>query len=221
MIISLKSAGWSREISITLITLLLFIVCAPDLLHAEGGLSEDLLFQPGSAVLVTIWQEPDLSGDYSIDSKGYVALPLIGKIQVSRFTKDSLESYLVTEYSNYLRSPIIMVEPLIRIGVLGEVRSPGLYRVSPEAPLWDVIEKSGGLTSKANLLKIKFMRRGEVVNSQLLQAFENGESLQVIGMQSGDQVVVPSSRRVMEWRTIIALVSLGVSTISIVLRQRK
>jgi len=42
----------------------------------------DARFAPGSAVQVTIWQEPDLSGSFSIDSEGYVILPLIGKVKV-------------------------------------------------------------------------------------------------------------------------------------------
>ena len=218
MLISLLTSRWCRLISVTLASCFAILMFVPD---DAMAVTDESPFQPGRAIQVTIWQEPDLSGSYSIDSNGYVILPLIGRVQVSRFTKDSLEGYLVDEYSNYLRSPIIMVEPLIRIGVVGEVRSPGLYRVNPDSPLWDVIGLSGGFTSRANISKIRIMRSGEVVNEHLLPAFESGESLYTIGIQSGDQVFVPQGRRVMEWRTVIAFMSLGISATWLIIRSSK
>lgn len=215
MLTAIRHAAWIRQMSVLLIVSVVSFLVYPDISVAR---EEEKPFQAGRALRVTIWQEPELSGDHSIDHEGYVILPLIGRIQVSSYTKDSLESYLVTEYSNYLRNPIIMIEPLIRIGVTGEVKDPGLYRVNPDAPLWDVIGLSGGPTSKANLKNLRIVRNGEVIHKSLLEAFENGESLQSVGMVSGDQVHIPTSRPIMDWRTILAFMSLGVSTAFLIVR---
>lgn len=219
MLIKFHHSRWSKDLNVLLVSALTFLLCSPDLSHAiDDG---ETPFKPGKALRVTIWQQPDLSGDYSIDSEGYVIFPLIGRIKVSRYTRDSLKSYLSSEYSNYLRSPIITIEPLIRVSVLGEVKAPGLFRVNPESPLWDVIEMTGGPTTVANMKKIKVMRRGKVINKELLIAFENGESLNSLGFKSGDQIVVPRARRVMEWRTVIALISLSITTTFFIIRQVK
>jgi polysaccharide export outer membrane protein len=216
MLIYIQCSGWRKMLCTLLVLGLASLVCFPEPMLAD---EDDKPFQPGRAIQVTIWQEPDLSGEYSIDSEGYIILPLIGRVNVSRFTKDSLESYLTAEYSNYLRSPIIMIEPLIRVGVLGEVKQPGLFKVSPHAPLWDVVDMAGGPTVRANIKSFKIMRNGEIVSSELLGAFEEGESLQNIGIESGDLVLVPTSRRAMEWRTVVALMSMAISTTFFIVNQ--
>jgi polysaccharide export outer membrane protein len=171
----------------------------------------DFKFEPGSAIQLTIWQEPDLSGDFSIDSQGYVILPLIGKINVERFTPESLEGYLQQEYSSYLRNPIIQTLPLIRISVVGYVQKPGHYRVEPDRPLWDVVAMAGGPTHKGDVSQLYVSRRGNIINENLLVAYEDGISLREVGIISGDQVVIPSEKGPFPWRMMISIASLGVS----------
>lgn len=213
MLIAIHDTLWFRKVVMLLIGGVIFLTTPASAQVFDRARP----FQPGQALEVTIWQEPDLSGEYSIDSQGYVILPLIGRVKVSDFSKESLESFLVNEYSSYLRSPIIMVEPLMRVGVVGQVSQPGLYRVNPDAPLWDVLVESGGFARRANLKGIKVMRGGNVVRTDLLNDLEVGKSAATIGLQSGDLIMVPESRRVMEWRTIIAFVSLGVTTTFLVI----
>jgi polysaccharide export outer membrane protein len=183
--------------------------------HAEL----DFKFAPGSAIQVTIWQEPDLSGNFSIDSQGYVILPLIGKVNVIRYTPESLESYLREEYSSYLRNPIIQTLPLIRISVLGNVQKPGLYRVEHDRPLWDVIELAGGPTERGDVTRMSVMRGGKVVNENLLEAFEAGISLREMGIETGDQVVVRRSKAPFPWRTMFSIASISVSIWAIATRR--
>ncbi len=179
----------------------------------------DFKFSPGSAIQVTIWQEPDLSGNFSIDSQGYVILPLIGKVNVIRFTPESLKSYLKEEYSSYLRNPIIQILPLIRISVLGNVLKPGLYRVELDRPLWDVIELAGGPTDRGDVRRMIVMRGGLTINENLLEAYEKGISLREIGIESGDQVIVRRAKGPFPWRTLLSLASISVSIWAIVTRR--
>ncbi len=178
----------------------------------------DAEFTPGSAIQVTIWQEPDLSGKFSIDSRGYVILPLIGSVNVGRFTPESLEGYLKEEYSSYLRNPIIQTLPLIRISVLGYVRNPGSYRVEPGRPLWDVIAMAGGPSDRGDITGMYVSRGAVIKNEDLLNAYEEGVALREIGIQSGDQIVVPLRHGPFPWRLIISLASLGTSAYAIATR---
>jgi len=184
---------------------------------AEG--SRDVTFAPGSAIQVTIWQEPDLSGDFSIDSRGYVILPLIGKVNVSRFTPESLESYLQEEYASYLRNPIIQTLPLIRVSVLGYVREPGLYRVEPDRPLWDVIAMAGGPSDRGDVTRMFVSRQGLVRIESLLDAYEEGISMREVGIESGDQIIVPTRKGPFPWRMIVSFASIGIAVVSISTRR--
>jgi len=177
-------------------------------------------FAPGSAIQIVIWQKPELSGNFSIDSQGYVILPLIGKVNVSRFTSESLEGYLQEEYSSFLRNPIIQTLPLIRVSVLGHVRLPGLYRVEPDRPLWDVIELAGGPSERGDIMRMHVSRGGEKINEDLIVAYEDGVSLREIGIKSGDQIVVPYRKGPFPWRTMVSVASLGVSIWAIWTRNR-
>jgi protein involved in polysaccharide export with SLBB domain len=187
--------------------------------YYESNRDSRITFAPGSAIQVTIWQEPDLSGSFSIDSQGYVILPLIGKINISRFTSESLESYLKEEYSSYLRNPIIQTLPLVRISVLGHVREPGLYRVEPDRPLWDVIELAGGPNERGDIMRMVVTRGGKVINNNLIAAYEEGVSLQEVGIKTGDQIIVPYRKGPFPWRTMVSIASLGVSVWAISTRR--
>ena len=180
----------------------------------------DFKFTPGSAIQVTIWQEPDLSGNFSIDRQGYVILPLSGKVNVMRSTPERLECYLREAYSSYLRSPIIQTLPPIRVSVLGHVQDTVLYRVEPDRPLWDIIEMAGGPSNKGDVTRMYVMRGGEKVNENLLLAYEEGISLREIGIESGDQVIVPHPKGPFPWRTMLSVASLTVSVWAIATRNR-
>ena len=151
-------------------------------------------FQPGDAVRITIWREPQLSADYSISSNGTVQLPLIGKVQVKGLTTLSLTSFLKAEYGAYLREPDIQVVPLMRVAVLGGVGSPGLYRVEPESSLWDLLATAGG-PIRGRSREMHILRGGRVVIKDILGAYERGDSLVDVGIRSGDQIMVPTKEK--------------------------
>jgi protein involved in polysaccharide export with SLBB domain len=46
--------------------------------------------QPGDKLKVTIWREPDLSGEFEVQPDGSVTFPKIGRVQVDRLSTDSL-----------------------------------------------------------------------------------------------------------------------------------
>ena len=165
---------------------LLSTVSFPQLAERTGT------FQPGDAVRITIWREPQLSGDFSISSNGTVQLPLIGKVQVQGLTTMSLSSFLKAEFGAYLREPDIQVVPLIRVSVLGGVGKPGLFRAEPESSLWDLIAEAGGPV-RGRVKDMRVLRSGKVVIKDILTAYERGDSLLDIGIRTGDQITVPTN----------------------------
>ena len=148
--------------------------------------AEDVGLQPGDAIQVRIWREPDLSGDFTVNPNGQAVLPLLGDVQVEGRTAQELADSLKTAYGRYLRNPSIDVKVLRRVSVQGEVRSPGFYPVDATVSLADVLALAGGLTSNGDANKIRLVRGGQVVDVWLTPETVVERS----PIRSGDQILV-------------------------------
>lgn len=86
-----------------------------------------------------------------VDSKGYIILPLIGKIKVSGLSQSEAANRITEQYKKYLNTPSVYVEVLNkRIYVLGEVNKPGVVELDREKmTLFEAIAFSGDLTDSA------------------------------------------------------------------------
>jgi polysaccharide export outer membrane protein len=143
--------------------------------------------RPGDVIVVKVWREPDYSGEFQVDARGRVVLPLLGEIAVRGRNAETLRDSLRTAYRVYLNNPSIEINVLRRIAVSGEVGRPGLYPVDATISVGDLISLAGGVTSAGNKKKIQLLRNGQVIVSGL----GPGTVLQNSPVQSGDQVFVP------------------------------
>lgn len=146
----------------------------------------DATIQPGDRVQLDIWREDELSGEYSVDERGEVVLPMLGVVRVDRLRPGELRDTLREEYGEYLRNPSIEVTVLRRIGVHGEVKQPSLYWVDLTMTLRDAIAMAGGMTVPADPDEIVIVRGTERIE------FDEAGSATVLtaDLHSGDQVVV-------------------------------
>ncbi len=171
--------------------------------YANGRSSQT--FRRGDAIRLTVWQpwrlgdgkNPglDLNGQYPIDSRGYVFFPLVGEVKVVGHSPTTLADVLKEKFSPYLQEPVILVEPLIRVAIVGSLHRPGTYLVDPKASFWQLVDLAGGPTDNSNLEKMFVTRGGKTIKKKLLSGFENAYSLEELGINSGDQIHVPERRR--------------------------
>lgn len=141
---------------------------------------------PGDAVRLQVWRENDISGQYAVDDRGVITLPLLGEREVAGLAPADLHDRLIAEYREYLQNPSISVTVLRRITVLGAVGQPGLYQVDATISLSEALGMAGGITPAANANDIRVMRGEAVVQSGLDQALALG----VVDIRSGDRIVV-------------------------------
>lgn len=146
----------------------------------------DATIQPGDRVQLDIWREDELSGEYSVDERGEVVLPMLGVVRVDHLQPGELRDTLREEYGEYLRNPSIEVTVLRRIGVHGEVKQPSLYWVDLTMTLRDAIAMAGGMTVPADPDEIVIVRGTDRIE------FDEAGSATVLtaDLHSGDQVVV-------------------------------
>ena len=170
---------------------------------------EDTL-RPGDAIRLEIWREPDLSGTFQIDERGVVVLPRLGAIEASAQSPVDLEERLIEEYSRFLRNPSIRVVLLRRVNILGAVQSPGLYPVDPTMTIADAIAAAGGAIATGDPNKVRLVRNGREIETNLRQAQRIGET----GLRSGDQLFVPERNWFSRNASIVsAVISASVSLV--------
>jgi polysaccharide biosynthesis/export protein len=141
---------------------------------------------PGDALRLRIWREPDLSGEFTVDENGVVNLPKLGQIHATAQPVGALKAKIISSYAEYVTQPV-EVTPLIRVRVLGAVRTPGLYRVEPVMTLADAIALAGGTTAAARSDRVRLMRDGRQVDAPLSPNTTLAES----PLRSGDHLFVP------------------------------
>lgn len=158
-------------------------------------------FSKGDALRLTIWQPWqssdrnsdgfDASGDYLIDNRGMVFFPLIGEVRVTNHNTGTLATELTEKFGTYIQDPVIVVEPLIRVALLGAFRRPGTYLVQPNASFWELVALAGGPDDDSDLKKMFIERSGKAIKKNLLRGFENAFTLEELGIQTGDQILLP------------------------------
>ena len=203
----MKQISNHGRLKIGLIFILIFqlvIIPGAGNLKAESQ-RRALRFRKGDALRLTIWQpwgitdnknqHINLNGDYIIDSRGYVFIPLIGEVKVIGHNAKTLAEVIREKSRQYMQDPIVIAEPLIRVTMLGAFIKPGTYLIPPDASLWELVDLTGGPTDDSNLNKMRVERGGKTVMKNLLSSFERAYTIQEIGIRSGDQIIVPTRNR--------------------------
>ncbi len=171
------------------------------------GLSQDL--SPGDGIKLTFYNISDaLSGDFFIQQSGDVQLPYIGLIPVSGRSFESVRAEIKHKYKKIYRNPELVVQPLFRVNVLGEVQRPGVFYVTGVERLSDLLALAGGETRDANLNKIYLIRNQRKMDINAGDILLKGQRLKDFGLRSNDQIYV-SRKRVVGLNNASVIVSAG------------
>jgi protein involved in polysaccharide export with SLBB domain len=143
--------------------------------------------QPGDAVRVEIWKEPELSGQFTVDATGALVLPKLGSMQATTVSAEDLVARIREGFLGYLNHTSVNVVPLRRIRILGAVRNPGLFPVEPTMTVADALALAGGATEAAQPRKMELVRAGERVTYELTTTTRIADAQ----LRSGDEIYVP------------------------------
>jgi len=145
---------------------------------------------PGDRVRVHVWREPTFSDELTVDERGELVVPRLGRMRVDGWVVSALEDTLTARYGEYLRKPSVSVTVLRRVAVQGEVRAPNLYYVDATKTLREVLAEAGGVTEAGNPGRLTIIRDGRAIR---VPGWERGEALGT-DLRSGDQIFVPRRR---------------------------
>ncbi len=202
----------------TLSALLLAAIVFPAALRGQDAIeSPESKLVPGDVIRLSIWREPDLTGEFLVQEDGTAVLPKVGPVHVTGYTPSVLKTHLIEEYSRTLRNPSITVIVLRRILISGEVVREGVYPVDPTMSLVEALALAGGPTPTAKSDRVILIRR----DSEIEIDMDDPPAVRSLGLQSGDQLLVPSaSAWVQNWKLLVGMVSSTVSLAILLTRDR-
>jgi protein involved in polysaccharide export with SLBB domain len=149
---------------------------------------------PGDGIRITFYNITDeISGDYYVQRGGVIQFPFIGVVDINRKDVDSIKSEIHDKYNSLYRNPELTVQPLYKVNILGEVRTPGFYYVTGFEKLSDLLALAGGETADADLNNIHIIRENEEYIVDGEEIIAKGNRVSDIGLQSGDRVFVSRS----------------------------
>ncbi len=137
-------------------------------IHAEENEenNDSVVYRLGSGdrFKITVYGEPDLSGEYEVDGSGLVSLPLVGELEAVGLSLREFEEAVTTAFKDgYLVDPRVSIEMLNYrpFYILGEVRSPGKYPYVNGMTVLYGVAMAGGYTPRARHGRAEIVRAGE------------------------------------------------------------
>lgn len=174
---------------------------APDK-PAAADLAYDVPLGPLDLLRLNVFRVPELSGEYQVDARGMLDLPLLGPVNVRDQTPAQFSAELERRYGEkYLNNPQISIRVLSSsynsITVEGGVNAPGIYPLPGRTTLVGAIAMARGIAfNDANPRRVAIFRKtgGKATAAAFdLVAIRRGEMEDPI-VYPGDVIVVDSSQ---------------------------
>ena len=105
-------------------------------------------------IQMTVYRQPELSGEFALDGEGYMAVPLVGEILADGLTTRALED----EIEIRLKTGGYLIDPQVGVSlltyrpfyVLGEIAKPGSYEYRDGMTVINAVALAGGYSYRAD-----------------------------------------------------------------------
>ncbi|MBI1180351.1 MAG: polysaccharide export protein [Alphaproteobacteria bacterium] len=131
---------------------------------------------PGDEIRVTVFGEPDLSGQFKVGSEGTISLPLIGQVAALGRTTSEIEKSIVDKLSpDYVKDPNVSIEVLTYrpFFIMGEVNKPGSYAYVNGMTVLEAVALAGGFTYRAKTGEVYIKRTVDGNTTETLEPVES------------------------------------------------
>jgi len=185
----------------------------------QPGVQGDSLLRPGDALRITVWRQPEFSGDFVANPDSTVGHPLLQAVKVGGVAPSVARARLRDFLAGYEQNPRFVFEPLYPVVTAGEVRQPGLASLLRGTTLSEAIARAGGPTERGRLDRVTLVRGGK---SYVLNLLGEDQRVAVMPIRSGDQLFVGRRSDFSLWRDLLSpIVSLSAAVASVVAVTRR
>ena len=117
---------------------------------------------PDDVVEVFVYKEQELSTTVVVRPDGKISLPLIGELSVNGKSAVELQKEITQRLTQFIAQPTVNVivkeVNSAKVSVLGEVKTPGMYKIKDRATVLDALALAGGFTEYAKRDKVMLIR---------------------------------------------------------------
>lgn len=104
---------------------------------------------------ITVWEQPAMSGKFSVETDGTFTFPLIGRVKAGGLMLREVEEELKNRLAQgYLKNPQVSVAVeqyrSQRVFVMGEIHTPGAYPLTGDMTLIEALARAGSMTTNAS-----------------------------------------------------------------------
>ncbi len=145
------------------------------------------VLHPGDEVRLTVWRNPELSGDFVIGINGALIHPLYQAVPIIGVPMQEVVNRIRNFLKTYQSDPQIVVMPLLHVTVAGEVGKPSLYNLPRGTSIGEAIALAGGPSAEGNIKKVSLFRDNRETKIDLQSPLNAWASAPV---QSGDAIIV-------------------------------
>jgi polysaccharide export outer membrane protein len=150
----------------------------------------------GDVLRVTVWKEPELTGEATVRSDGMITVPLLGDVAAAGRRPGQLATELATALQAFIEVPRVTVTVAqatsARIYVVGQMLRPGEFPLSGRLTVLKALALAGGFKDFARPDQIVIVREDQTVLSfNYKRVIEGKDVSQNILLSAGDTIVVP------------------------------
>jgi polysaccharide biosynthesis/export protein len=149
---------------------------------------------------VVFWHDKDMSAEaVTVRPDGKISLPLLNDVHAAGYTPDQLRAILVQAASKFVEEPnaTVLVKEIHsrKVFITGNVSKPGIYPLSGEMNVLQLIAQAGGLLEYADAEKIVVIRSdngpAKYLTFNYKDVLKRKNIQQNVLLKPGDTIVVP------------------------------
>jgi protein involved in polysaccharide export with SLBB domain len=156
---------------------------------------------PGDEVVIDIWGESEDHIRQTISPEGSIMISQVGPVYLNGKTisdaNKHIKSLFATKYAGVGSDQTEISVTLgqirtIQVDIMGEVATPGTYRLSPFSTVFHALYKAGGINSIGSMRNIYVQRNGKrIAGIDIYDYLFKGKQTGNIRLQEGDVIIVP------------------------------
>ncbi len=156
---------------------------------------------PGDEVVIDIWGTAEDHLRQTITPEGSIMISQIGPVYLNGLTiadaNKHIRSTFARKYAGMDDAETDVQVTLgqirtIQVDILGEVSTPGTFRMSPFSTVFHALYRAGGIRDIGTLRNIQVLRNGKkVAGVDIYEYLFGGKTSGNIRLQEGDVIIVP------------------------------
>lgn len=168
----------------------------------------DYILGPNDEVIIDVWGSSEISLKQTISPDGTIQVENLGPLYLSGRSVKEANNYIKREFSkiysgiadNTSQIRLTLGEiRTIQIYIMGEVNTPGTYRLSSFSSVFHALYSAGGVNEIGSLRNIQVVRNNKkLTDVDVYDYILNGQTKDNIRLAEGDVILIPTYDNLIE-----------------------